>query len=84
MIVAKGSELQLNLQVDEQQLNMDKVTDSAEVTKRLGTDERGYERDEEESFGTDGGILSGGGSFGGGPGGMEPKLMILPSILAMF
>lgn len=47
MIVAKGSELQLNLQVDEQQLNMDKVTDSAEVTKRLGTDERGYERDEE-------------------------------------
>ncbi|RZC57532.1 hypothetical protein C5167_004832 [Papaver somniferum] len=45
--------------------NMDKVTDSAEVTKRLGTDERGYERDEEESFGTDGG------SFGGGPGGME-------------
>ncbi|XP_026409401.1 low-temperature-induced 65 kDa protein-like isoform X2 [Papaver somniferum] len=51
--------------------NMDKVTDSAEVTKRLGTDERGYERDEEESFGTDGGSLGGGGSFGGGPGGME-------------
>ncbi|KAI3958431.1 hypothetical protein MKW98_011119 [Papaver atlanticum] len=46
--------------------NMDKVTDSPEVTKRLGTDERGYERDEDESFGTDGGSLGGGGSFGGG------------------
>ncbi|KAI3850057.1 hypothetical protein MKW92_032278 [Papaver armeniacum] len=41
--------------------NMDKVTDSPEVTKRLGTDERGYERDEEESFGTDVGSLGGGG-----------------------
>ncbi|KAI3859527.1 hypothetical protein MKX03_015332 [Papaver bracteatum] len=52
--------------------NMDKVTESPEVTKRLGTDERGYERDEDESFGTDGGSLGGGGgSFGGGPGGME-------------
>ncbi|KAI3985322.1 hypothetical protein MKX01_033636 [Papaver californicum] len=46
--------------------NMDKVTESPEVTKRLGTDERGYERDEDESFGTDGGSLGGGGSFGGG------------------
>ncbi|MCL7026244.1 hypothetical protein MKW94_002101 [Papaver nudicaule] len=42
---------------------MDNVTDSAEVTERLGTDERGYERDEYESFGTDGGSLTGG-SFG--------------------
>ncbi|KAI3967169.1 hypothetical protein MKX01_042754 [Papaver californicum] len=53
--------------------NMDKVTESPEVTKRLGTDERGYERDEDESFGTDGGSLGGGGSFGGATGMESPE-----------